>query len=299
MGNSMVRWSVPVFVMISGVLFLNPTKKITYQEILKKRVPRLLLAYVFWTVMYALFGFIMTDFDGFSIKHLIRRSIVAPRVHLWFLPMLMGVYLLIPVLRKIAQDRKLTRYVLVIWLIYISVGFFRYVEGFKLVKHFHGLFNVNSVIGYSGYFLLGYYLSQQSFSKKQRIGVYLCGVIGAFVAIAGVFYVSLKNGEETERYWSNLSIQVAAMSTALFVFVKELAPKSGNMVLRFVDYVRKDLFGIYLVHLMWYDVVNTKAFRHCCSEIITLPLITVIIFILSLFTTKLIRMIPFLKKVVE
>lgn len=297
--DSLVQWCVPVFVMISGVLFLNPDKEITYQEIFKKRVPRLLLSYIFWAVFYVLYGYIRVGFDGFSIYRLVRGSLVNPRYHLWFLPMLMGVYLLIPVLRKIAQDRKLTRYVLVIWLVYISVGFFRYVEGFKLVMHFYRLFNENRVIGFSGYFLLGYYLSQQSFSKKQRIGIYLCGVIGAIVTIAGTFFISTKSGESNERLFSYLSIQVAAMATALFVSVKELAPKCGNLVLRIVEWLRKDLFGIYLVHILWLGIVNTKAFRHCCSVIITLPLITVIIFILSLFTTKLIRLIPFLRRVVE
>lgn len=59
-GDSLVRWSVPVFVMISGALFLNSNKEVTCAEILKKRIPRLLLAYAFWSVLYALLdGFIM------------------------------------------------------------------------------------------------------------------------------------------------------------------------------------------------------------------------------------------------
>ena len=120
--NSLVRWCVPVFVMISGVLFLNPNKEITYQEILKKRIPRLFLAYVFWTVFYVLYGFIMTGFENFSILHLVRRSIVSPCGHLWFLPMLMGVYFLIPVLRKIAQDKKLLHYALIIWIVFVFIS---------------------------------------------------------------------------------------------------------------------------------------------------------------------------------
>lgn len=65
--NSLVRWCVPLFVMISGVLFLNPNKEITYQDILKKRIPRLFVVYVFWSVFYVLYGFIMTGFESFSI----------------------------------------------------------------------------------------------------------------------------------------------------------------------------------------------------------------------------------------
>ena len=297
--NSIVRWSVPVFVMISGVLFLNPHKEITYKDILKKRVPRLLLAYVFWVLFYVLYGFILTNFEGFSVLHFIRRTIVSPRVHLWFLPMLMGVYLLIPILRKIAQDIKLLRYALAIWIVFVFVSFFQFAKTFELMTQFYPLFNMNIVLGYSGYFLLGHFLSRNVFSKRQRIWIYLLGIAGALVTIFGTLYISVSNGEANKCYLNNLSLQVVAMAVALFVLVKELAPKCGTFTLKFVDFVRKDLFGIYLTHLLWFPIINTEAFRHCCSEIVTLPLITIIVFLLSLFTTKLIRLIPILRKVVE
>ena len=297
--DSLVRWSVPVFVMISGALLLNPNKEITYQDILKKRVPRLLLAYVFWALLYVLYGFALRGFDGFTIRRLFRGAIVTPSVHLWFLPMLMGVYLLIPMLRKIAQDNRLMRYALIIWIVFVFVSFFQFVEAFKLVKHFYSLFRMNSIVGFSGYFLLGYFLFQYDFSKRQRIWIYLLGIAGVSVIIFATIHIAVSTGEANERYFSNLSIQVAAMATALFVFVKELAPKCGTFTLKIIGFVRKDLFGIYLTHLLWFPIVNTTILRHCCSEVITLPLIAIIVFLLSLFTTKLIRLVPGLRKVVE
>ena len=295
---SLRKWGVPVFFMISGALFLNPNKEITYQEILKKRVPRLLLAYVFWGVLYRLYGFVLEGFDGFTIKQLFRKVIEFPHFHLWFLPTLTGVYLLIPMLRKIAQDNRLLRYALIIWIVYVFVSFFQFVEAFKLVKHFYDLFKMNSIVGFSGYFLLGYYLSRHDFSRKQRIWIYMLGIVGVLVTIFGTICVSAKMSKAVERYLYGLAPQVPAMATALFVLVKELASKCGTRTLKFVGFVRKDLFGIYLTHPLWL-FINTVEFRHCCSEIITLPLITIIVFLLSLFTTKLIRLVPGLRKVVE
>lgn len=296
--DSLVRWSVPVFVMISGALYLNPNKEITYREILGKRVPRLLLAYVFWTVLYVLYDYVVTGFEGFSISDLTRKLLLS-RFHLWFLPMLMGVYLLIPILRKIAQDKKLLKYSLVILVLYVCISFFSFISLFQMASHFYPLFTMNMVVGFAGYFLLGCYLSQQSLSKRQRLVVYLVGVLGAFITIAGTIYMSMKQGVPNERYYSYLSFQVMAMAAAVFVFVRQLAPKAGKVVLRFVEWVRKDLFGVYLVHVLWLALLNTETFRHCCHEIITLPLIAVAVFVLSLFTTKLIRLVPFLRKVVE
>ncbi len=46
--DSLVRWSVPIFVMLSGMLFLNPEKEITTGEIFRKYIFRILLAIIFW-----------------------------------------------------------------------------------------------------------------------------------------------------------------------------------------------------------------------------------------------------------
>lgn len=98
--DGMVKWSVPIFVMISGALFLNPRKDMPVSTILNKYVKRLLLAYLFWYLFYCLFKIISCSIESNSLE--LSSLSFAPRFHLWFLPMLMCVYLLIPILKKIA-----------------------------------------------------------------------------------------------------------------------------------------------------------------------------------------------------
>jgi surface polysaccharide O-acyltransferase-like enzyme len=300
--DSLSRWCVPVFVMISGALFLNQAKTISYRSVFSKYVSRLLIAYLFWTVIYFVwalyfyYGFHISGREDFSVKNVLQAPF---NFHLWFLPMLMGVYLLIPILKKVAQDKKLMQYALAIWLVYIIFGFLQFLEVFKMAKYYYPLFNKNDIVGFAGYSLLGYCLSQQSLPKGKRMIVYLLGIIGLAVAIVGTIRLSMGSDEGEERYFAYLSPQVVAMSAALFVMVKECAPKCRKAVLKGVEWVRKDLFGVYLTHVIWLNVFNTETMRHCCSEVITLPLITLIVFLLSLITTKLIRLIPYLRKVVE
>lgn len=287
MYNSLFPRAVPIFLMISGALLLIPNKKVTYRDILTIRIPRLLIAYLFWTIVYY---FVFWYQGRFSI-----RGLLLSHFHLWFLPMLMGVYLLIPFLRSIVKDKKMMYYALFIWIGFVLISFFRFLTIIKMMKHFDSLFDMNIVVGYSGYLLLGYFLSQYVFSKKYRIGVYLLGIGSALVTLIGFYFFYDSKCE----FFSNFSIQAIAMSSALFILMKELAPKCGTIVLRFIDFVRKDLFGVYLTHALWLPVINTETIRHCCSEIITLPMIAIVVFLLSLFTTKIIRLIPFLRKVVE
>lgn len=292
-GDSLVRWAVPMFVMISGVLFLNPAKEITWKSVLTKSLPRLLLAYVFWTFAYGLvhIGDEMVRGNGLMLWYLFH-----PAFHLWFLPMLMGIYLCVPIMRKISNDEILMRYALVVWVVYL-LGVF--VESLWPMYQIGDVFTKNIVIGYLGYFLLGYYLSKKTLSKKQIHFIYVFGFIGAVITISGNILYSYYKGKPDVSFLSGLSIHVVAMAVALFILLKEKAPKFGKVVLRFVEYVRKDLFGIYLTHAFWLVLLTNGVIKNYCSHLVTLPIISIMIFFLSLFTTKLIRLIPFLKKVVE
>ena len=292
-GDSLVRWAVPLFVMISGVLFLNPEKDITWRSILTKSLPRLLLAYVFWTFAYGLvhIGDEMIRGNGLMLWYLFH-----PAFHLWFLPMLMGIYLCVPMMRKISKDENLMRYALVIWLVYLLVVF---VESLWPMYQIGDVFTKNIVVGYLGYFLLGYYLSKKAFSKKQIHLIYIFGLMGVVITISGNIIYSYYNGKPDVSFLSELSIHVVAMVMALFIFLKEKAPNCGKLLLRFVEYVRKELFGVYLTHAFWLVLLTNGMIKNYCSHLITLPIISLAIFFLSLFTTKLIRRIPFLKKVVE
>ncbi len=50
--DSIVRWCVPIFVMISGSLFLN--KDISLKTIYNKYIPRMIIAFFTWSIFYAL-----------------------------------------------------------------------------------------------------------------------------------------------------------------------------------------------------------------------------------------------------
>ena len=48
-GHFMARWTVPVFVMVSGALLLDPSKEDRPIDFYKKRMRRILVPLIFWT----------------------------------------------------------------------------------------------------------------------------------------------------------------------------------------------------------------------------------------------------------
>lgn len=290
--DGFVRWTVPMFVMISGVIFLNPEKEVTTHSILTKRVPRLLRTYIFWLLVYPLLmivGGTLMNGGEFTFKEIYLE----PHFHLWFLPMLMGIYLMAPFLRKIVIDPKLLKYALIVWFTYITLSFILVID----IPQISPLFAMNTVVGFSGYFLLGYALSTKEFTKKHKNIIYSLGLLSVVVITAGnQAAMRLGGGEMCMNY---LSPHVVVMTAALFVLIKDTSHIYEEKLSRFLDYTRKDLFGIYLTHAFFIHILNRPAFRDLGSHFITLPLLTIVIFILSLYTTKIIRLMPFMRKVVE
>ena len=109
--DSLSRWSVPVFVMISGALFLDSKKP--FGQILKKNVLRLAIAYVVWTIIYSIICNIYYNDFNTTLDQLINGHF-----HMWFILMMIGLYLVTPLLRKIVEEKSTIRLFLILALIF-------------------------------------------------------------------------------------------------------------------------------------------------------------------------------------
>ena len=106
--NGASRWGVPVFVMMSGALFLP--REIPTKILYKKYILRMTIAYVVWSAFYAIVDPVgnMIFKEGFEISLVeIIRNFVSGAVHLWFLPMIIGLYMCIPLIKQLTKNIKL------------------------------------------------------------------------------------------------------------------------------------------------------------------------------------------------
>ena len=121
--DSIVRFCVPVLVMISGVFFLDPAREYPMEKLLKKNVWRLVTAYFFWSLAYAVVdAFLTYHRPGRDFLVSVIENTFTGRYHLWFVTMMIALYLLVPVLRKIAEDERLARYFILLSFLFCYVG---------------------------------------------------------------------------------------------------------------------------------------------------------------------------------
>lgn len=304
--DSLVRWSVPIFVMLSGMFFLNPEKVITTNDIFKKYIFRILITIIIWGLFYQAYE-IIGKFIFRNEEINFKRIIVAfakipfgpPWYHLWYLYMLIGLYLLTPVYRvfiKNAEEKQI-RYLLVLFFLFgLTLPFFK-----KILLHFDSRLNINfeisELINYSGYFFAGYYFSKYPINKKSRIGIYTFGFLSFIFTIICNSYISIKNGEPNGYLYDNLLPTTMFEAFTIFLLIKSIGEKEFSKEKANIIYeISKSTFGVYLIH----DFIRSVVFKigitsNFINPLLAVPVSSFIIFVISLCIIFFTRKIPISK----
>lgn len=308
--DSAVRWAVPIFVMISGALFLD-RNDITIKKLYTKYVLRMMIAYFTWSIFYYVFS---GDNILQQLLNLIKAgktdkfiAIINSHYHLWFILMIVGLYICLPIIRQIVKNEEATDYFLivsfVIWIfipeivvlindfggekfISITNAFYEKVKGLQL----------NFVMNYAFYFILGYKLSKIRFDKKKRILIYILGVFGFIFTVVIDWIVSLKAQMPMGTYYGDISVNVLFETMAIFELYKNISFKNIDKS-RIIIRLSKWSFGAYLVHALIIEQlrrygIHTLAF----SPVISVPIIVVVVFACAFAISGCIHCIPVLKK---
>ncbi|OYU82150.1 MAG: hypothetical protein CFE23_00030 [Flavobacterium sp. BFFFF1] len=245
--DSCTRFAVPVFVMISGALLLPKNEEIGYY--LSRRLKRILLPFLFWSVIYiALVIYKKSRLKPLSaadladnVFNLLKNGSAE---HLWYVYMLIGLYLVIPVLRRWIQHcpQKEIRFFLICWFITIAVEQ-------PLLTGLKTAVSLSSFAGFMGYLVLGYYLSvNPAFSsQKAKTLSWLMIVSGIVITISGTHYLTYTDGRFNGYFYGYLKPNTLLVASGVFVMAKNMLHCGTTLMVRFIS---RYSFGIYLAHIL-------------------------------------------------
>lgn len=232
--DSTTRWTVPVFVMISGAFMLR--KNIPIDRLFKKYIYRLVLVLFIWNIIYH-FDVILNEF---TLKKIISCVLLPHKsYHLWFIYMLITCYAFIPILKKIV-DAGLSKYFLVLWLLadvmFFGIGSFES-NSLNFIAHLKHCFLKDISIGYLGYFVLGYYLyNNTTLTTKRRFVIYSFGIICLVVIILGTLWLGNIPSTNTFLFYENMNPFVVLLSTSVFVaFTPPIPMQKGVIIYGYIQ----------------------------------------------------------------
>ncbi len=263
--NASMRFSVPIFFMISGAFLLlndKPTR-------LKKRLPKILIPLFFASISYILlFKHDNANYNIYKGLLLILKGPIS--AHLWFIYALAGLYLLTPLLKFFTKDKKATEYFLILWLFFsVIIAFFR-----KFTQFSFGL-DLNLFQGYIGLYVLGFYLSTYEFRFKKIRTLTLFFLIGFISTFIGTWLINIGNhGTIDEYFYTPLSPTVVLMSVSIFLLFKKIFQhKEGNKI---TDTLSEVSFGVYLYHALFIMLITRLPFIISTNNYLNIPTIIAI-----------------------
>jgi surface polysaccharide O-acyltransferase-like enzyme len=301
--DSLARPSVPLFVMLSGFLLLG--KDYPLGDFLKRRFSRVVIPALFWMAIYSYYNFRATGTPA-TIAEAIRGIVERPvHYHLWFIYLIIGLYLIYPILRPWIRAAKEQDY----W--YFFTAWFVGALLYKILWVFFGisigvyfeLFSNNC-----GYFILGYYLGNKvangqqptvngihpwSFSEKQLLWL-ATGLISAGTAITavGTWWASKAYGGAFHSYFYDYLTPNCAMSAAGWFLLTKWA-LHRRPLLEFEKEFAASSFGIYFVHVLvmdWWS--HTGYWQTKIYPAVGIPIVVCLVALLSFAVIAFIRALP-------
>lgn len=288
--DSAARWCVPVFVMVSGALLLDPAREQDLRRFYGRRVARICAPLLFWTVFYLAWRTLLDWWDGGAadISYWPRKVAEGqPYYHLWYLYMIVGLYLFAPLVRALyARSRPEGRRLWVVAILGLAIleALYRQALGIR-----SGFF-LTWFLPYLGYFVAG----RMIFDGELRLPRPALLAAGSMAATAAGVYALSDTGALNLYFYDYFSLTVPLMSLAAFQWIVDsprvpALPRLASLT-----------FGVYLVHPVFLDLARRAGLygRDAWQTAWALPALAVAVFAMSLMSSWALRRLPLARRVV-
>lgn len=302
--QSLVLMGVPLFVMLSGALLLQPSKvDEPIRVFMKKRLARIGIAFVFWSAIYFAWDYFINH--AAVTPYYIAKSMLNGGAYyqFWFIYLIMGLYLVTPILRPLVAyaKRNILRYFLVLWLVgAVAVPLFGLITGLGVDA------NLFFLGGCLGYFVLGWYLI--GVNVKTKILMLLL-VVGIACTILGMvlmtFFVHIP--DQTYFFTFNLSANIVLASVAVYLLLAKYPanwPGPQHPRLNWlVRAISANTLPIFFMHAIILEIFNRgllglQISLNQISPVVEIPLVTAATLFLCLGLTLAMKKVPVLRNLI-
>lgn len=295
--NSISRFSVPVFVMISGRYMLANKPDIRK---LASKCCRLFIIMIVWAGVYYLY-YSITGATKYSGIQALAVYLLTEPTHFWYIYATIALYIFTPCFYIFCSNasKKDMLYALGVTFFFGSlVTLMLMTSHFALIKTIIDKMKLDCTLGFVFCYLLGYYLQRFGCQKKGRIAIYLLGVFGIAATIIGTLLLSGDGTTANYLLFSFFAPNVLVTSVAFYIVITQFTAKHNpaNIKVRSViHHLASYTLGIYLLHLLIFKIVFE---RFAALSTITIPGEALCVFILSVLCIFVLKKIPFIKKLV-
>ena len=286
--SSLCEFAIPLFVMISGMMWLRNTLN---KEKLKLHVIKVLFGIVVVGYVYTAMEIIYrgnAPLDKILIEPIIRILTMDTWAHMWYLYMLLPLYLLTPLLKKLVDKLNKDNYIILLMLSFILfVVLHERVLSIVSLPFFDLIYKF---LGYLFYYLFGYYIYREKTHKYYRYLTYT----GAAVSVFYLINLAISSGDIKSVSYISLP---AFLIASTFIFLLKDKKFEQTNTIDFITSVGKCSYGIYLIHQLFINIIYKVLVLDAIAKFpLFLPVYVAIVFLLAYATTYILRKNQFISK---
>ncbi|MZI94491.1 acyltransferase family protein [Vibrio sp. CAIM 722] len=241
--NGSTRWAVPVFILISGALLLSDHRPFELSYYLKRRLGKVVIPFVVWSVFYGLFsGLSAGGFDSDVAQQTLANSPHhATYYHLGFFYYFIPLYFVIPFLQWLNKQVDDA-----IWVIFVGIWL---VTTVLYLMHIDGPWSTEIWL-YTGYLPLGYLLFKKvPITPLTVVIAVVLGITSLYFTVHSVVELSVMRDKYSVGRWlSYKTINVVLAASMIFILGRVIAPTLPHKAQQCIAFISKYSLGIYLLH---------------------------------------------------
>lgn len=299
--DALFRFGVPVFVMLSGAVFLSKERELNLKRLYTHNILRVAVAWAFWSAMYGLWDSSYFDFTQVGWKEVVKEMVMG-RYHLWFLPMIAGIYMLVPILRvwvQNAERRNLEYFLFLFFILQIMSRTVRALFTSTYLEYILDALQVDLVCGYVGYFVLGYYVSCVGIPHKYHKFIYLSALPAAVLNVALGNMLAIRAETPLGEIYDSFGLFTFCIVLACFLFFTEVVSRVrfSEKAEKVITEVSRGTMGVYVMHVGLMEVLKPHGI-HCMMlpNIVGIPVYALFCFVFCLGVTAFLRRVPLVGK---
>lgn len=294
------KFSVPIFLMITGTLLLNRNYS-SLSDFFKRKLSRITFPYLFWFIFIliaVIFGsqpetysnfvsFFFTTFFNFNMS--------------WYFWMILGIYFTIPIINAFVTNEGMEGCKYFILMFIFASIFYQILIYFK----FASFIDLRLFIYPFGFLVLGYYLSNHEF--KNRNAVIILSIIIFLVTTVikvrfDIFPMELThlivdNASLGQLSFIDVSILQILQASSVFLLIRYISDYL-SVFKKFCISISRASYGMYLSHIPVYLFLfhYLQIPKTGTGAFLTIILGSLIIFFISWILVLILSKIPYIKK---
>jgi surface polysaccharide O-acyltransferase-like enzyme len=238
--DSATRWCVPVFVMLSGALLLDAKKHASPREFWTRRMNRLLPALIFWSAVYVAWRAYFWK-QPLSFQTIAQDLIAGrPYIHLYFLFLIAGLYLVTPFLSSTARSlgsKQLGQAIVIMAALALGAN----------MADLLATSAVTLFVPYIGYYFAGLYCVRVLADRPGPYGMLLAGAI-VMTTILTALLVSANGLDDRWSFYFYEDFSPTIMVMAVTVFMVLLRASISPTVQSVAQRLAPWTLGVYVAH---------------------------------------------------